>query len=112
MLNLPMDSFLAMSKATPVVLKHLPWAAFLVHWLSPVRYSRLSSFSIKMFMNRHTTAFLRITRIQSEIIFCPSGVRCGNDGFDLFHRNRTSRSFLVSVMGFVREHPCFGATGA
>src|SRR5664279_947595 len=50
MLNLPMASCFAVWNAVFVAGKLLPSRGFLVHCPSPVRYSRVSWFSISMFM--------------------------------------------------------------
>jgi hypothetical protein len=50
MLNLPIGSRVAASYATCVAPKSLPSFAYFVHWPLLPRYSRLSAFSIRMFM--------------------------------------------------------------
>src|ERR1035437_4637238 len=75
MLNVPIGSFFATSKAAPVAQKFLPSDAFFDQWLSLVRYSSFSASSIRMFMNGDVSTFSRTTSIQTDksgILFPPA----------------------------------------
>src|SRR5258706_12053436 len=85
MLNLPMGSFFANSKAVPVAAKRLPSATLLVHPPLPVRYFNDSASSMSMFMNRELNRFAGTSRMQFLDYLCKAGravvTDCAATGF-------------------------------
>src|ERR1051325_8206751 len=125
MLNLPMTSLLAARNAASVFSKHLPLRGFFVHSPARVRYSRVSVFSMRMFIDEHLDRFPRTTTTNLRIFFAPrlGAQRCREENefrlvrdaialrlppIDLSYRAHTNK-----VLGSIqkRSHSAFGWKG-
>ena len=94
MLNLPIGSLVAASKAACVDPKSLPSPAFFVHlpWLA--RYSRLSAFSMRIFIGEDATGSLELQACSAHLTFCLA-VHEGVAGIS--ERNRKTASFFPEL---------------
>jgi len=111
MLNLPIGSLVAASKAACVDPKSLPSPAFFVHlpWLA--RYSRLSAFSMSIFIGEDATGFL-------ELQACKTGPPLRRRPSP-FHRGRPSgrraardpRSLPAGAVAVAAGRPPLGSIG-